>query len=91
VLAVIVTIQRGSMCSANSYCTDLRIIVTITVNTTLDLPVIVIIVTITANTAYRLPRYVLAVILTIMTITGGFICGANSHCDNNDNNWDVYM
>ena len=33
----------------------------------------------------------LAVIVTIMTITGRFICSANSYCDNNDNNGDVYM
>jgi hypothetical protein len=34
---------------------------------------------------------VLAVILTIMTITVSFICSANSYCDNNDNNGEVYM
>jgi hypothetical protein len=34
---------------------------------------------------------VLAVIVTILTITGWFICRANSYCDNNDNNKEVYM
>jgi len=26
----------------------------------------------------------------IMTITGGSICSASRHCDNNDNNVEVY-
>ena len=33
----------------------------------------------------------LAVIVTIMTITGSSICSANSYCDNNDNNVEVYV
>jgi hypothetical protein len=33
---------------------------------------------------------VLTVIVTIMTITVSYICSANSYCDNNDNNVEVY-
>jgi hypothetical protein len=31
------------------------------------------------------------VIVTIMTIMVSYICSANSYCDNNDNNGEVYM
>ena len=33
----------------------------------------------------------LTVIVTIMTIIGRSICRANSYCDNNNNNGEVYM
>jgi hypothetical protein len=47
--------------------------------------VLTVIVTITARGLYA----VLTVIVTIMTITGRYICSANSYCDNNDNNGEV--
>jgi hypothetical protein len=31
------------------------------------------------------------VLRVIVTITGKFICSANSYCDNTENNWEVYM
>jgi hypothetical protein len=34
---------------------------------------------------------VLSVIVTIMTMAGSAICSANSYCENNDNNGEVYM
>jgi hypothetical protein len=34
---------------------------------------------------------VLAVIVTILTITGRSTFSANSYCDNNDNNREIYM
>jgi len=34
---------------------------------------------------------VLTVIVEIKTITVSYICSANSYCDNNDNNGEVYM
>jgi hypothetical protein len=34
---------------------------------------------------------VLTVIVTIMNITGGYTCRANSYCDNNYNNMAVYV
>jgi hypothetical protein len=34
---------------------------------------------------------VLTVIVTIMTIAGRSICSANSHCDYNDNDGEVYV
>jgi hypothetical protein len=32
-----------------------------------------------------------AVLTVILTITERYICSANSYCDNNDNNGEVYM
>jgi hypothetical protein len=33
----------------------------------------------------------LTVIVTKATVTVRYICSANSYCDNNDNNGEVYM
>ena len=47
------------------------------------LAVLTVIVTITGG--------LYAVLTVILTITERYICSANSYCDNNDNNGEVYM